>query len=258
MEQTHIDFNQQPKLPSVNNHLRRDILYQGRSIMLVISGISFLMACVVTFWSVLFPNTTRTVSETISSVANRGPIPTPVLASNVPLIGIVSGHAGYDPGAVCDDGLTEVELNRTIALEVIALLQRRGIQTDLLEEFDPRLQDYRADALISIHADSCNIPDATGFKVARVTLSAIPEAEDALVNCLIQEYGTATQLPEHPSSITDGMTNYHAFREIASDTPGAIIETGFMLEDRFLLQYRPKVVARGIASGIICFLETAP
>jgi N-acetylmuramoyl-L-alanine amidase len=162
---------------------------------------------------------------------------------------------GYDPGAVCDDGLTEAEINYAVAAEVVALLTRRGIQADLLHEYDDHLTDYQADALVSIHADSCNIPGATGFKVARVTNSAIPEAEDALVACLNQEYAVHTGLPLHPASITDNMTNYHAFSEIHPSTPGAIIEAGFLLDDRYLLEQRPKVVARGIAAGIVCFLE---
>ena len=111
---------------------------------------------------------------------------------------------------------------------------------------------------MSIHSDSCTIAGASGYKVARVTDSAIPEAEDRLVACLNQEYGVYTSLPQHPASITDNMTNYHAFREIAHTTPGAIIETGFLLDDRYILQYRPKVVARGIAAGVVCFLENTP
>ncbi len=171
-----------------------------------------------------------------------------------PLVGVVSGHKGYDPGAVCPDGMSEVEINHAIAVEVVSLLNRRGVQADLLEEFDDRLTDYQSDALVSIHSDSCNIPGASGFKVARVTDSAIPEAEDQLVTCLQQEYAAYTGLSHHPASITDGMTGYHAFSEITPHTPGAIIEAGFMLDDRYLLQYKPKIVARGIAAGILCFL----
>ena len=169
-------------------------------------------------------------------------------------MGIVSGHRGYDPGAVCPDGLTEAEVNYRTALEVIDLLERRGVQAVLLDEFDDRLTGFQADALVSLHADSCMVPGATGFKVARVTDSAIPEAEDKLVACLNQEYGTYTGLPQHPSSITDNMTNYHAFREIDRSTPGAIIELGFLLEDRYLLENKPKILARGVAAGILCFL----
>ncbi len=171
------------------------------------------------------------------------------------LVGIVSGHKGYDPGAICSDGLSEVDINYTIAVEVVSLLKRRGVQADLLDEYDDRLSNYQANALVSIHSDSCNIPGASGFKIARVTDSAIPEAEDRLVRCLNQEYAAYTDLSPHPASITDGMTNYHAFNEIDPYTPGAIVETGFMLDDRYLLEHKPKIVARGIAAGILCFLE---
>lgn len=172
-----------------------------------------------------------------------------------PLVGIVSGHKGNDSGAVCPDGLTEAEVNYTVALEVVKLLARQGVQGDILDEFDDRLTEYQADALVSIHADSCTIPGASGFKVARVTDSAIPEAEDLLVSCLNTQYGAYTGMPQHPSSITDNMTDYHAFREINRGTPGAIIETGFLLDDRQMLQNKPKIVARGIAAGILCFLD---
>ena len=197
------------------------------------------------------PNTLA--APTVGAIEAREPGPN---EETWPLVGIVSGHKGYDPGAVCPDGLTEVQINHAIAFEVVNLLNRKRIRADLLDEFDERLTDYQADALVSIHSDSCNIPGATGFKVARVTDSVIPEAEDLLVSCLTQEYATYTGLPYHHASITDGMTGYHAFREIDRLTPGAIIETGFLLGDRRILQQKPKIVARGIAAGIICFLET--
>jgi N-acetylmuramoyl-L-alanine amidase len=195
-------------------------------------------------------------------------VPTPVLAPTVsvaanplptrdpfrPLVGIVSGHRGNDSGAVCPDGLTEADVNYRVAQEVTNLLDRRGVQSVVLDEFDDRLDNFLADALVSLHADSCMYSDATGFKVARATDSAIPEAEDKLVACLYQEYGQYTGLPEHLSSVTDNMTNYHAFREIDRMTPGAIIELGFLLDDRELLENKPKVLARGVAAGILCFL----
>lgn len=171
-----------------------------------------------------------------------------------PLVGVVAGHKGNDAGAVCPDGLTEAEVNYRTALEVVDLLERRGVQGVLLDEFDDRLAGLQADALVSIHADSCMFPGLTGFKVARVTDSAIPEAEDRLVNCITQEYGNYTNLPQNPATITDNMTNYHAFREIDRQTPGAIIELGFLLDDREILEHKPKILARGVAAGILCFL----
>ena len=192
------------------------------------------------------------------------PTPTPtqqVILPNTPTVsngmrvGIVAGHAGNDAGAVCDDGLTEAEVNLAVAQWAVTLLRQRGYQVDLLDEFDARLAGYRADALVSIHADSCQVPGASGFKVARVTDSAIPDAEDRLVNCIYQEYENATGMARHPNSVTDNMTNYHAFREIQADTPGAIIEMGFLLDDRIMLTEHSQQLAQGIVAGIGCFLE---
>jgi N-acetylmuramoyl-L-alanine amidase len=138
---------------------------------------------------------------------------------------------------------------------VVAALRDQGYDVDLLEEFDERLEGYRADAFVSIHSDSCDIPEASGFKVARAWDSAIPDTEDKLVECLYQEYEQATGLARHESSITPAMHGYHAFRQIALETPGAIIELGFMLADRRALTRDPGRPAQGIVNGLLCFLE---
>ena len=243
--------------------MRRQVLVVAGRVMLVIAGASLLAAALIGARLLTIGGqghlTTAQSPESADSATPSG-IPAAISGTvrspaGAPCIGIVAGHSGYDPGAVCPDGLAEADVNMAVAQEVVALLRRRGYQVDLLKEFDERLKGYRADALVSIHADSCDVPGASGFKVARVTDSAIPEAEDRLVDCLYREYEAATGLPRHPSSITDNMTNYHAFREIDYYTPGAIIEMGFLLDDHDLLVYRPKVLARGIAAGVVCFLE---
>jgi N-acetylmuramoyl-L-alanine amidase len=73
---------------------------------------------------------------------------------------------------------------------------------------------------------------------------------------LVTEYGQATGLDFHQYSITFDMTEYHAFYEIAPDTPGAIIEMGFLGADRRLLTQRQDRVAKGIVNGIECFLDS--
>ncbi len=169
-------------------------------------------------------------------------------------VGIIAGHAGFDSGAVCDDGLTEVSVNTSIAGLVVNRLQREGIATDLLKEFDPRLEGYVATALVSIHADSCIYPEATGFKVASLEGST-NAANRSLVDCLTRHYAERTGLPFHEHSITYDMTQYHAFNEIAPLTAGAIIEVGFMLADRVFLTTQPELAADGITEGIQCFIR---
>lgn len=171
-------------------------------------------------------------------------------------VGLISGHSGAenDPGAVCPDGLTEESINSRISELVKRNLENDGIRVDLLDEFDPRQDGYIASAIVSIHADACNIPEATGFKVAGIQGSQNPMNE-ILVDCLIESYSNWTGLAFHANSITYDMTRYHVFDAIAPQTPGAIIETGFMLADRDLLTQRPETVAQGITEGILCFLE---
>ena len=167
-------------------------------------------------------------------------------------VGIVAGHSGNDSGAVCPDGLTEAEVNMAVAQAVVLSLQARGVTADLLEEFDDRLDGYRADAFVSIHADSCEV-DFSGFKVA--SLEGGSDASEQLAVCLWDRYEAATGLARHPSTITYDMTKYHAFREIAPSTPAAIIESGFLRSDRELLTQEAERVVQGIVDGIECFIN---
>ena len=182
-------------------------------------------------------------------------------------IGIVAGHSGanptsgyVDPGAVCEDGLTELQVNQNIANLVVRSLQAAGYNADLLEEWDPRMTGYRAVALVSIHADSCVFinNDATGFKVAAALDTAIPDRAQRLVDCLADRYAADTGLAFRSGSITRDMTEYHSFYEINSDTPAAIIETGFLYLDREFLTREPERAARGIAEGILCYINNEP
>jgi N-acetylmuramoyl-L-alanine amidase len=184
----------------------------------------------------------------------------PASAAAPARVGIVAGHWGSDTGATCEDGLTEVEVNLDVAQRVVLLLQALGYQTDLLEEFDPQLEGYQADALVSIHADSCQAfpnatPPASGFKVASVEDSRVPEEEARLVSCLASAYAAKTGMYYHANSITEDMSRYHTFYEIDGQTPAAIIEAGFMHADRQMLTQQAGLVAQGIVDGIVCFLE---
>ncbi len=177
-----------------------------------------------------------------------------------PYVGIVAGHWGNDSGAVCPNGVTEQQTNLEIAKRVAEKLRARGVWVDLLQEFDSRLNGFRGDVLVSIHADSCDPidadPPATGFKVARSQASQIPTIADKLVDCLHTEYQKATGMDFHENSITNDMTFYHSFRELDPNTPAAIIETGFLHLDYDMIVNKPDLPAQGITNGILCFLKT--
>lgn len=186
--------------------------------------------------------TSRTLARLIPSDFFQGP-----------QVAIISGHRGFDSGAVCQDGLMEALVNEEIATRVVKLLQAQGVSVMLLDEYDPRLQGLHTRALLSIHADSCI--DQSGFKVASAEQTAIPEQDQLLVDCLREKYSEATGLAFRPTAITKDMTQYHAFQRVADDTPGAIIETGYLGGDRALLVDDPDRVAAGIVKGILCFLD---
>jgi N-acetylmuramoyl-L-alanine amidase len=176
-----------------------------------------------------------------------------------PHIGIVAGHSGNDSGAVCSDalgGTREVDINLNVASLVREKLVDLGYEVDLLAEFDSRLTNYRAQALVSIHADSCEYinDSATGFKVA-AAITSDPTQAQRLTSCLSNRYESITGLKFHSGSVTTNMTNYYAFSEINPATPAAIIEIGFMNLDHQILTEKPDLIADGITSGILCFIR---
>lgn len=159
-------------------------------------------------------------------------------------------------------GWTELAVNQDIAKRVADILAAQNIQVDLLPATVPVA--YRADAFVAIHADANSNTKVSGFKAARARWSTIPQEDDALVNALRNQYGTATGLPEHAATITANMTAYYAFNNrlfkhaVHPETPSAIFETVFMTtpSDRQFIQEKPDKVAAGIATGILKFLGT--
>jgi N-acetylmuramoyl-L-alanine amidase len=197
-------------------------------------------------------------------VINIQPTPLPTDIHEV-RIGIVAGHSGQpqdssfesDPGAVCDDGLTERQINEAVAREVVTALRRDKYTVDLLTEFDPLLDGYQADVLVSIHTNDCQDYGAagTGYNAASASARQTTRGQDErLLDCLVSQYGATTGLPRH-TGITFDMTEYHTFGEVAVDTPTAIIEIGFMRNDRDFLLGQQTLIAQGIANGIRCFLR---
>jgi N-acetylmuramoyl-L-alanine amidase len=203
------------------------------------------------------PPPIKTMMPTLMPLPTITPVPTPTPLP--PPVALVAGHSGgTDTGAVCPDGLREVDITTDVAKRAKMLLELRGYRVDILAEYDSRLsaskRDYAPRAFLSIHVDSC-VYYATGYKVARADNSAIPQEDDRLVRCVSKTYAAATQLPFHEGSITRDMTHYHALNEIDSKSPAAILELGFLGSDKDLLVYKRDMMAFGIVSGLDAFLK---
>ncbi len=227
-------------------------------------AVAILLATIFTAWT---PTTfsAASFSDRLALLLTPQPVANPVPGAPVQQalrIGIVAGHSGNDSGAVCTDSsgqvtLTEAEVNLKIAELVQKKLVDRGFQVDLLQEFDTRLNGYRAVAIVSIHNDSCEYinDQATGFKVAAALNTHDPNRAGRLLACLVDRYHHDTGLPFHPGSITADMTSYHAFSEIDPNTIAAIIETGFLYLDREVLTQHTDQVADGVVDGLLCFVN---
>jgi N-acetylmuramoyl-L-alanine amidase len=233
----------------------------------VVLGLAFIIASLFTIWT---PGLTSISNLTPTRRVNNQTTKVPIESSNktsetqIPTavdqrlrIGLVAGHWGNDSGAVCDDGFTEADMNLLVASLVQKKLEDANFDVDLLEEFDPELLGFKASALVSIHADSCDFinSDATGYKVAASMANPFPEKSARLTSCLRSRYGQATGLPVHSQSVTADMTSYHAFGEIDQNTIAAIIEIGFLNLDREFLTNNTEIVADGIVSGLLCYIN---
>lgn len=233
--------------------------------LLIVGITAMLTATIFTWWQgpeFLSPELRDDLSMALATATRRGIVvqatPLPSTPNWLRRVGIVSGHRGpeNDPGAVCPDGLTEAEINFNVAQRVVRNLQSRGYTVDLLDEFDPRLSEYQAELLLSIHANTCQDYGeiVSGYLISTADARAGSGNDALLVECVAAHYRQASQLNRR-YGLTRDMTDYHIFRQITPRTPAAIIELGFMFSDRDVLTQDPDMLARGITNGILCYLE---
>lgn len=198
--------------------------------------------------------------EDIVNVSLPTPVRTPVWMQR---IGIISGHRGRDSGAVCNDEygnvlLREVDINFAVAQRVVARLTARNYAVDMLDEVDPRLENYRAAALVSIHANTCYDfgEYVSGYIVAIAEARPRLGIDAFLRECIAINYGARVPL-RRSFTLTEDMTNNHAWHKIHPLTPGMILEMGYMLADQAVLTEDPDLLADAITAGILCFMENA-
>lgn len=157
------------------------------------------------------------------------------------------------------EGLHEVALNQAVARELKTILEARGIEVDLLPATIP--PRYRADLVLSIHADASGDPERRGYKSAHF-IPARNRAEPELKRAVDGTYLAMSGLPDDHENVTRNMLNYYAFNyrryhhSVRRTTPGLIVELGYIsnYEDRSFLE-DPSRPAEALAAGIITYLE---
>jgi len=185
-------------------------------------------------------------------------------------VGLQAGHwktdeipselRGLGPGAFAA-GKAEWEVNLDVAERTAAILRAYGVEVDILPTTLPI--EYKAHAFLSIHADGDETGARQGYKLGRAVWSATPAADDRLMAAISGAYAEATRMPLDPVGASRRMTAYYAFNSrrychaISPGTPSAILEAGYLTSavDRQVLLYDPDAAARGIAIGLLRFLD---
>ena len=238
-------------------------------VMLVSAGLVATILTWLTDPQFLNPAVVRGLPANQAALIASGALPTRVAPTAVVTpnwlqrIGIISGHRGLsrrglgnDPGAVCPDGLEEATINFEVAQRVVENLRAHNYTVDLLDEFDARLDDYRAAALLSIHANTCADFDGervSGYMVAKAASRPDGGIDAYFVECIAFHYEELIPL-ERNYNLTADMTDNHAWRKIHPLTPGVIVEMGFMLADRQILIEQPELLAQALTHGVLCML----
>jgi N-acetylmuramoyl-L-alanine amidase len=235
----------------IENPRSSSILLMIQSVILV----AVTMATLFTFWN---PHSFFSSQNTIAL------LPTPANAGgksssiNPIRIGIQIGHYKHNDGFVCPDGIKEVDVDYVLANKVSLLLGASQITSEVMNEYDLKLINYKADALISIHTRSCTDPSAaaSGFTLGTSISAKETEKTNALAACLAEQYSYNTSLVFNYQVILDDQINSHTFLDINPQTPAAQIETGSLAVDRGILLDGSDRAANGITAGILCYLKS--
>lgn len=187
---------------------------------------------------------------------------------------IDSGHGGIDPGKVGVNGAYEKDINLSIALLLMDILEDRDCEvimtrktdTGLYSESDTNkktadlkkrvelMNSEKPDVIVSIHQNSFTQESSKGAQVFYLSSS-----DEGKKFAEIMQQQLATGLDETNKRVAKPNSDYYILK---NSTPVAVIvECGFLSnpqEASMLItkDYQEKV-AEAVANGIINYLETA-
>lgn len=164
------------------------------------------------------------------------------------------GNTGGQAGS-----LREVTITQEVAAVLAAQLRQQGVTVDILGATPP--EDYTADLLLALHADSVSDSARSGYKSA-VFDPPRSWLEGTLKRTIDTAYLSATGLADDTPNVTSNMVHYYAFNfrryehSVHPATPSLIVELGYLsnTHDAALL-LRPERVARALGTGVEAFLQ---
>lgn len=156
------------------------------------------------------------------------------------------------------NGVAEVDVNRAVADALARRLRRTGVRVDVLPATLP--PDYRADLLLSVHADASPDPARRGYKSAHFDPPR-NRREPRLKQLIDDAYLTSAPLPDDDRNVSGNMLHYYAFnprfRHAAHPgTPAVLVELGYISNRADLaFLHDPERPAAALAEGVLAFLR---
>jgi N-acetylmuramoyl-L-alanine amidase len=156
------------------------------------------------------------------------------------------------------NGVEEFEVTLKIALKTKKILEKKGVQVEILPAKIPA--GYEADAFLALHADESKNPNLSGFRAAPSFFDVTQKAQK-LASLINSYYEKEVKIPFRPI-FTSRMTHYYAFNwrdffnTVSKKTPAALLETGFLTNatDFLILTKKPELPAKSIALALLDFL----
>lgn len=164
----------------------------------------------------------------------------------------------YSTGANAH-GVDEVEVNLAVATALTVRLAARGIEVDLLPATVPPA--YRADLVLSIHADANEDLGRSGYKSAH--FQPARNSREALLKVSVDRAMLlATGLRDDDRNVSGNMLHYYAFNQrhfrhaVARSTPALLVELGYLSNpnDLRVLQESDRLAA-GLELGVLAYLS---
>jgi len=156
------------------------------------------------------------------------------------------------------DGVDEVDVNLEVAVRVASLLERRGLEVDVLPATVP--PGYRADLMLSLHVDASEDEERRGYKSAH--FRPLRNVKEPLLKLSVDRVMLSTGLPDDDRNVSGNMLEYYAFNHrryrhsVSRSTPALLVEMGYLSNaaDRVLLS-DPDVFAVALAKGVVDYLR---
>lgn len=176
------------------------------------------------------------------------------------IVGILPGHYGFDTGYQCGadfNFVKENDVNLRLAVMVRDYLENLGYTVDFLHEFDPALTNYTGLALVSIHTNTCDTTNTaqSGFTITTGGKNVYPSESKRLNDCLTYHYAQNSQMDYLGENYTPEESLLYSFDAVNDYTTISVIHAGYLSNDYRTISERTENLAKGIADGIVCYVE---